>query len=195
MYLLSPSPNLIYNPRMPPLNPPQTFETQRLRLRQPKLTDAPDIFNKYTQDEEVTQYNTWKPHTNLEETKQFVQTCVDNWGTGKSFPWVIEDKTTQDLMGMIEIHPDDFKVSLGYVLARTYWGNGYMTEAAQSVVNWLLAQPHIFRVWAVTDVENRGSARVLKKIGMQYEGTLRRWIRHVNISDEPRDALIYAIVK
>jgi ribosomal-protein-alanine N-acetyltransferase len=70
-----------------------------------------------------------------------------------------------------------------------------MTEALTPIVEWALAQPRIFRVWATCDIENRRSARVLEKVGMQFEGVLRRYVVHPNVSDEPRDALLYARVK
>jgi RimJ/RimL family protein N-acetyltransferase len=70
-----------------------------------------------------------------------------------------------------------------------------MTEAATSIVDWAIAQPQIFRVWAFCDVENAASARVLEKLGMKYEGILRRWLAHTNISADPRDCLCYAKVK
>jgi [ribosomal protein S5]-alanine N-acetyltransferase len=35
----------------------------------------------------------------------------------------------------------------------------------------------------------------LEKIGMRREGTLRRWALHPNLSDEPRDAYCYSVVK
>jgi len=41
-----------------------------------------------------------------------------------------------------------------------------MTEAVQKVVDWALKQPEIYRVWAVCDVDNVGSARVMAKAGM-----------------------------
>lgn len=54
------------------------------------------------------------------------------------------------------------------------------------------AVPSVSRVWAVCDVENRASARVLEKIGMRFEGILARWSIHPNLSDEPRDCRGYA---
>jgi [ribosomal protein S5]-alanine N-acetyltransferase len=36
---------------------------------------------------------------------------------------------------------------------------------------------------------------VMEKVGMQREGILRKYIVHPNISDEPRDSFMYAIVK
>ena len=56
-------------------------------------------------------------------------------------------------------------------------------------------QEPIHRVWAVCDVENRGSARVLEKVGMQREAILRKWLVHPNISPIPRDCYCYAIVR
>jgi [ribosomal protein S5]-alanine N-acetyltransferase len=67
-----------------------------------------------------------------------------------------------------------------------------MTEVLTEVVNWALNQPGTFRIGAVCDVENIGSARVMEKAGLFREGVLRRWLMHPNISDEPRDCFIYA---
>jgi ribosomal-protein-alanine N-acetyltransferase len=39
------------------------------------------------------------------------------------------------------------------------------------------------------------SQGVLEKVGMQREGTLRKYIVHPNISDIPRDSYIYATTK
>jgi hypothetical protein len=53
----------------------------------------------------------------------------------------------------------------------------------------------IYRIWAVCDAGNIASARLLERVGMQAEGTLRRWLVHPNISESPRDCLCYSIVK
>lgn len=70
-----------------------------------------------------------------------------------------------------------------------------MREAVRGLVAWAMDQPEIYRVWAVCDPENVVSARLLESVGMQFEGRLRRWLVHPNISDSPRDCLCYAIVK
>jgi ribosomal-protein-alanine N-acetyltransferase len=58
-----------------------------------------------------------------------------------------------------------------------------------------LRQESVFRIGAVCDVENIGSARVMEKAGLVREGLSRRWLVHPNISDEPRDCFSYAIVR
>jgi RimJ/RimL family protein N-acetyltransferase len=82
-----------------------------------------------------------------------------------------------------------------FVLAKQYWGKGYMTEAAHLIVDWALNQDDVFRVSAFCDLENRASARVLEKIGMQKEGVLRRHTLHPNLSAEPRDVCVYAKIR
>ncbi len=176
--------------------PPENIETERLRLRKPMLTDAAPIFEQYAQDADVTKYLTWQPHKNIEETKQFLQRCLDVWKEGTAFPWAIIRKLDQQFLGMIEITAIDHAgINLGYVLAKKYWGNSFIVEALKVIINWGIHQNEIYRVWAVCDTENRASARALEKAGMQKEGILRRWIKHSNISEVPKDCICYSIVK
>jgi RimJ/RimL family protein N-acetyltransferase len=70
-----------------------------------------------------------------------------------------------------------------------------MTEAVKGVIGWALKQPEIFRIWAVCDVDNLASARVMEKAGMQGEGRLCRWSVHPNISAQPRDSYCFSITK
>ena len=58
-----------------------------------------------------------------------------------------------------------------------------MTEALTEVAVWALHQPSVFRIGAVCDVENNGSARVLEKSGFVREELLRRWLVHPAISN------------
>jgi [ribosomal protein S5]-alanine N-acetyltransferase len=177
------------------MNPPELFITDRLLLRKPTLSDAEAIFNTYAQDPEVTRFLTWFPHKSILETQEFIIGCLASWKGGQRFPYVITLKENDSVIGMIEIRIDGFKADLGYGMGKNYWGNGYMVEALLALVGWALGQPGIYRVWAVCDTENTKSARVLEKGGMQREGVLRRFIIHPNISNEPRDCYLYAIVK
>lgn len=104
-------------------------------------------------------------------------------------------KDKNELAGIIELRPDRFKAELGYALGRPHWGKGIMTEAARRVTDWAMNQPEICRVWALCDVDNTASARVLEKIGMQFEGILRRFASHPNRGDQPRDCRCYGKVK
>ncbi|HEU4369170.1 MAG TPA: GNAT family N-acetyltransferase [Methylomirabilota bacterium] len=164
-------------------------------MRPPTLADAPALFARYAQDPLVTRQLTWRPHDTVEHTRTFLRRCQAGIEDGSVLPWVLTERDDGAPVGMVELRPSGHRAELGFVLARDRWGRGLMTEAAGAVVEWGLAQPLIFRVWAVTDVDNRASARVLEKLGMQREGLLRRWLVHPSLSPEPRDCWCFARVR
>lgn len=153
------------------------------------------MFEEYASDPVVTRYLTWAPHPDVQTTRGYLETCRRGWEQGREYTWAITLPPSDRVVGMIACRGDDLKVNLGYVLGRRHWGRGYMPEAGRAVVAASFALPSVARVWATCDVDNRASARVLEKIGMLREGVLRAWIRHPAVSDQPRDSLVYSIVR
>ena len=158
--------------------PPPILETERLLLRRPKIEDAETIHELYVQDEEVCRYTTWLPTQSLEETKAFIQRCVDNWKGEKQFEYIIELRDSEQVIGMFGLEDRVGKAEMGYVLAKPYWSNGYMTEVVKAILSWGLGNRHYQRMHAVCDVDNLASARVMEKSGMTFEGVLRSWMKH-----------------
>lgn len=181
--------------RVDPLNPPATITTSRLVLRFPDLADAPGTFTAYATDPEVTRHLLWRPHQDIEETRTFLRGRIEAVEDGDDFYWSVRLRADNELIGAVALGLRDFKANLGYVIARSHWRQGYCTEAVQAVVDWARQQPEIWRVWAVCDLENSASARVMEKVGMEREGILRRWIVHPNVSADPRDCLCYSWVR
>jgi RimJ/RimL family protein N-acetyltransferase len=179
------------------MKPPELIETERLLLRKPRMDDAPAVFTGWAQRPEVTRFLSWHPHENIEQTEALINRSIGAWDGDTNFRYLLEIKESGELAGMIELRleKETFKVSFGYTGAYAQWGKGYMTEAARACIDWSFQQPDIVRVYATTDVENIPSQRVLEKAGMQREGILRKDSIHPNISPEPRDCYIYAIVK
>lgn len=173
----------------------RTWETLRLLAKPAVVADAQVIFDDYASDSSVATFMTWKPHGSVEETIEFLRRCERVWIEGSAFPWSLWHKQDGGFAGLIEIRVGTSAVDLGYALARRWWRQGLMSDAVAAVVQWALAQPTIYRVWATCDVENVASARLLERVGMEREGVLRRWLIHPNRSEAPRDALCYSIVK
>ena len=171
---------------------PRTLETARLRLRAPQSSDAEALFAAYTQDPEVARYMVWQPHASLESTRAFVQGCEAAWHAGSALPYIVTLAANGELIGMLEARPGGHVVNIGYVLARSHWGQGLMVEAIQAFTAIALDLPGIYRVEGTCDVDNRPSARALEKSGFVREGRLARHTVHPNLSAEPRDCFIYA---
>ena len=174
---------------------PQMIRTGRLVLRPPRLDDAGAVFEEYASDPAVTRFMIWPTHASVRDAENFLPLCVAGWSSGRELSWAITVPPSDRVVGMVGLRPHEFKADMGYVLARRLWGQGIMPEAAGAVLRVALQDPRVWRVWATCDVDNRASARVLEKIGMTYEGTLRRYIIHPNLGPEPRDSLVYARVR
>jgi RimJ/RimL family protein N-acetyltransferase len=81
------------------------------------------------------------------------------------------------LVGWFQLEPADAgsegagrELELGYRLRPDVWGQGLATEGARALLEAALAGGEADRVFAHALLSNRGSIRVLEKIGMRYAG-------------------------
>lgn len=141
------------------------IETERLILRPFEMSDSDDIFKNWASDDEVTKYLTWNTHENVEVTKNIVSIWISQYEKPERINCAIILKETNELIGGIDVvgYIDDIPV-IGYVLSRKYWNNGYMSEACQSIVDFLFSLGYRkIRIDAVK--ENVGSNKVIVKCG------------------------------
>lgn len=181
---------------MPPYRLPDSLDTPRHRLRRPVAADAQAIFDAYASDPQVTRFLGWRPHATPRDTQTFLRAVDGEWqrGTGAALLIFPQDDPGH-LIGMIHPHLRGHIVTYGYVLRRDAWGQGIASEVLATLVTHALAHPAIFRCEAFCDAEHPASARVMEKAGMTREGLLRRYFRHPNLSDSPRDCILYARTK
>jgi [ribosomal protein S5]-alanine N-acetyltransferase len=179
---------------LPFAQPPEVIDLQRLRLRRPRASDATAIF-EYASDPEVARYADWPISSSAESIIELVRDRESAWAAGSEFYWVItlppDDRAIGGIACSVSAHAADF----GFLLNSRFWRKGYATEASRAVVEWVFSLPSLWRLSATCDTENVASARVLEKIGLIREGTLRRAIVRPNISSEPRDAFLYSKVR
>jgi [ribosomal protein S5]-alanine N-acetyltransferase len=172
---------------------PERLLTERLVLRRPTMTDVGAVYS-YGCDPEVTRYLIFPTHRSPADAERFLGTCSARWDSGEEFCWLITLQS-DEAIGSIACRVRGHAADIGYALARSHWRRGYATEAGEAVVAWAASLGRVYRVWAVCDIDNVVSARVLEKLGMSREGVLRRWSIHPNVSPEPRDCYVYAKVR
>src|SRR5438477_1440006 len=161
-------------------------------LRKPRVADAPLMCSAYAQDPAVTRYLTWRPHADIVETRAAIDRFLAAWEKQEEFCWLLFASDTGQMIGSIAARAEDSGFNLGFLLARSHWGLGYMPEAITAVVDWALTQPWVSRIWAACDVENYSSARALEKAGFTREGVLPTFQFIPNIASTSRDCYAYA---
>ena len=85
------------------------------------------------------------------------------------------DKDDTDREQVVEEQLPDGAVEIGCYLKRTAWGNGYATEVAKRILRFAFENSPLEEVVAVIDPENRGSRRVLEKVGFLCAGIRRAY--------------------
>jgi ribosomal-protein-alanine N-acetyltransferase len=65
---------------------------------------------------------------------------------------------------------------MGYALAATAQGKGYMTEAGRAGIDFIFSQVRLHRIMANYMPNNVRSAAVLKRLGFTIEGTARAYL-------------------
>ena len=68
------------------------------------------------------------------------------------------------------------RANLGYWLAEPFEGNGYMSEAVAELVRWGFEAERMEKIEAAVFINNPASRRVLEKVGLICEGTIRKRI-------------------
>jgi len=164
-------------------------EGERILLRPFSMDDAEDLY-EFTSDEETTRF-IYAPHKDLDHTKRVLANYYLEEPIGK---YAIVLKETNKMIGLVEfrVHEETQGGDLGYTLSRHYWGNGYMTEAGKLILDLAFNVIGVERVYAATDIRNTASAKLMSRLGMTHEGTLRK--NHM-VKGELTDSVHYSILK
>lgn len=152
-----------------------TLETERLILRPFQLEDASDMYHNWAGSKLVTKFLGWPAHTSVEESRKILDTWVKNYADPKYYEWCLESKENNQAigsMGVVKVDESIEAVEIGYCIGESYWHKGMTAEALQAVVRFLFEQVGCNRISANHDINNPNSGKVMKKAGLQYEGTL-----------------------
>ena len=148
-----------------------TIETERLILRRYKESDIDAIYEIIT-DDRLTNYISYPPFTKEKELE-----CIKKWieeaDTNKKEKWVIELKSTKEVVGNIDINTIYEKhnyCNVGYTIRYAYWGNGYAAEALKAVSEHLLTNSGYYLVECCCNERNTQSSKVMLKAGFHKDG-------------------------
>lgn len=163
------------------------LETERLTLRKLNQTDAERI-EELAGDYDVAKTTLNIPHPYPKGgATEFISKVLHAEENGTIIIFAIIEKETDDLIGLININltPTHERGELGYWIGKTYWGNGFGTEAAKAILSLGFESLNLNKIFARAITTNPGSWRIMEKIGMTHEGTLKqhgkRWGQYFDL--------------
>lgn len=157
------------------------LETERLILRETRLSDAPELFVNYS-DIDVMRQMGGELHTTIEETVDMIRRYHGWYSQKVLVRWGISLKDGDDKLlgtvGIQEFDDDANKVELGYELNKDYWGQGIMSEALLKILHYCFDTLEVQRVEAGTDGINERSHKLLNRLGFKQEACIRRRVHY-----------------
>lgn len=148
------------------------IKTDRLVLKDYTIDHLDELFSIYG-DEETMRYYDLFPYKSREEVKKEVDRKDERISNGNGIRWGIF--LNNELIGTcgFNYYEKNGWGILGYDLNKSYWGNGYMTEAINAITRYGFSKLEIHRLVAHVVPGNIASEKVLVKCGFELEGLLR----------------------
>lgn len=144
------------------------WQTERLILRRFEIGDA-EALSAYRSQPEVAQYQSWRTPFTVEQAKCLISSCKDVL-FGERNTWmqiaVIEKASNQVIGDCADCfhETDPLSATIGFSLALEFQGKGFAAEMVQELLK-QLANCNVKLVRADCDVRNRGSIRLLERLG------------------------------
>jgi len=170
------------------------IETERLILRRLVRGDAEAVFSNWASDTEVTKYLTWQAHASVKVTKAIIAEWIKAYKKLDFYQWAVVPKDFNQPVGTVSavsVDPVINAVQTGYCFGKAWWGKGYATEALSAVIKFFFESVKVGRIFAIHDVNNPNSGKVMQKAGMVFEGIMRKGAKN---NQGIIDAAQYAII-
>jgi ribosomal-protein-alanine N-acetyltransferase len=147
-----------------------------------------DYFKHYLFTVDDSYYTIEKQREMLNETKKLLE-------QGQKYLFGVFLKESNKLIGNVII-TDVIRGSLqscnlGYYLDQTYNGKGYGTEAVRLGLEYVFSDLKLHRIEAKVMPKNKGSIRILEKLGFQQEGLCRK---NAFINGKWEDHFLYSLL-
>jgi len=171
-----------------------SLTTDRLRLRAFMSGDAEEVM-RLAGAREVADTTLHIPHPySLDDALDWITSQDIAWDRGDAANFAIERREDGRLLGAIGVHlnREHEYAEMGYWIGVSYWNQGYCTEAGSRALEFGFEKLKLNRIQARHFSRNPASGRVMQKLGMQPEGTLRQVVKKWGRFE---DLVLYSILK
>ena len=174
---------------------PDSFDTERLTIRAPRLEDAQEVAEAVT--ESLLELQPWMPWATEPPTVEFeigrLRQALARWITRQDLLLHVMLKGTSTFVmgsGLHRIDWESGKFEIGYWVRTKYMGQGFVTEAVNGITDFAFKHLQANRVEIRCDANNIRSAAVAKRCGFLLEGILRH--DSIGVDQQLRSTMIFS---
>lgn len=153
----------------------KTLSTERLILRPFEKSDAAFLF-ELRSNPEFMKYMHRPVMQDISEAEAFIENIQERASTGMGFQSLMVLKATNEPIGYTGIWRVDAANKtgeVGYGLHPNFTGQGYMTEALETYLQFGYQELDLIRIEAYMETNNLASKGVAERAGFELEGTMR----------------------
>lgn len=175
------------------MNGTPIIHTARLLLRRYCAADAQVAFSLWSKKSWDDALTGFAPHDSVDDTSRLINEWIKAYESPNMLRWAICDEN--GWIGDIAVtrwQPAHHSCELAFSLAPHARHKGYMQEALQAVVRYLLESVGFHRIVLNILSKNTASSHLAERAGFLLEGTLRDAYRHAD--GNYSDILVYAKV-
>ncbi|MGB3367510.1 MAG: GNAT family protein [Acidaminobacteraceae bacterium] len=174
------------------------LESERLIIRDHIESDL-ENHHSLISDIEVMTYIQDIMTNSLDQSKENLEFSIKESRSSdrRCYFFLVELKKTKEFVGSIgftitEQNKFGGLAEIGYFILKKHWGNGYVTEAARLVIDYIFNEMNLHKIYSGCNVDNIASENIMKKLGMKKEGHLKSHICHNGMW---KDRVLYGKIK
>ncbi len=170
-----------------------SLTSTRVVLRWLEQSDLPALFQVFS-DRRAMRYWSSPPWTEKADAVKTLDSIRRHFAEDSLYQWGIARLTDDTIIGtctLAQIDAGNRRAEIGFILRSDQWGQGYMSEATNTLLRFAFRELNLHRIEADVDPRNEPSIRLLERLGFQREGYLReRWL----VGEEINDTVFYGLL-
>ena len=170
------------------------IDTTRLQLIEVTPEHGPALFHILS-NENVTRFYGMDPLRKQEDALHIIESFKQTFDSWQGIRWGIVIRDSGTFIGTIGLNHLSLyskKAEIGFELDPAHWRRGYSAEAIEAVLTYAYETLGLYRMGAVTFLENTASIQLLTRIGFEEEGVLRGYLFQGGTSHDGR---IFSLLK
>ncbi len=171
----------------------ETLQTDRLLFRRMTLEDANDMF-EYASDSELSKLFRWDYHKTLEDTKNYLSGMNIRYAEKDVSEWGIVLKNNNKFIGTGGFLWWATKIGaaeLAFCISRKFLNRGLEYEIIREIARFGFETMKLNRIEVRCRAENDYLDKILKRIGMTFEGIVLQRVFKKNFKIQVYNLKIY----
>jgi len=170
------------------------LKTDRLTLREIRVSDAPEIFEMRASGR-VNQFIARPNMGKLEDSVVLAEKTIQAYQNQQAIGWAGILRDSNEIIGTCGFNQIDFynlRAEIGGELSVDYWGKNVALEAVEAIIRFGFETMNLHTIEAKVSPGNRGAIFLMEKIGFKKEA---HYVDRIYFNGSFSDMAVYTLIR